>query len=145
MSKVMSVAGLIVFFSCAPPAEQADLSAVRKVLEDQVAAWNDGSVEEYMKGYWASDSTTFVSGGSVHKGYDALLERYKKSYPDKAAMGALTFEELNIRSLSASTALATGVWRLKREKDEPWGRFTLIVEKKGAGWRVVYDHTSSGG
>jgi len=134
----------VVMASCTQQQGAPNLEAVQKVLDDQVAGWNNGDIEEYMKGYWASDSTMFVSGGTVNMGYDALLERYRKSYPDRAAMGVLSFEELSIRELSPTTALAAGVWRLRREKDEPWGRFTLVIENKPEGWRVVYDHTSSG-
>ena len=40
-------------------------NAVRKLLNAQVAAWNAGNVEGYMKGYWDSDSTVFISGGNI--------------------------------------------------------------------------------
>ncbi|MBC7654071.1 MAG: DUF4440 domain-containing protein, partial [Oligoflexus sp.] len=39
-------------------------------------------------------------------------------------------------------ALVLGSWHLKREKDEPQGYFTLLVEKFKDGWKVVVDHTS---
>jgi ketosteroid isomerase-like protein len=109
----------------------------------QVDAWNAGNVEGYMTGYWQSDSTTFVSGGSRFNSYDSLQARYKRSYPTPEAMGQLSFEELEIVFLSPSAAIARGIWRLRRQDDEPWGRFTLLVDRKEQGWRIVYDHTSS--
>lgn len=116
---------------------------IRKVLGDQVKAWNDGSVEGYMKGYWNSDSTTFVSGGIVARGYRDVLARYRKGYDTKEKMGMLEFSELVIRMVASDVAIATGAWQLTRSNDKPGGRFTLIIEKKPEGWRIVYDHTSS--
>ena len=124
-------------------AAQADDLAVRKLLKDQVEAWNAGSVEGYMKGYWNSDSTAFVSGGTLTRGYKEVLARYKKSYDTPEKMGKLEFEELVLRQPSPILIIATGIWRLHRTNDSPWGRFTLLIEKKSEGWRIVYDHTSA--
>jgi len=123
----------------------ADEQAVQRVLSEQVAAWNLGDVPGYMAGYWHSDSTVFVSGGTRTMGFDSVLARYRRVYSDRDKMGTLTFEDLGVRFVSTSVAIATGVWRLQRTKDAPWGRFTLILERKSRGWRITYDHTSSGG
>jgi ketosteroid isomerase-like protein len=96
-----------------------------------------------MKGYWDSDSTTFVSGGTVTRGYRNVLARYKKTYDTREKMGTLEFSELVIRKVASDIAIATGAWQLTRSGDKPGGRFTLILEKKPEGWRIVYDHTSS--
>jgi len=118
-------------------------NAVRKLLNAQVAAWNAGNVEGYMKGYWDSDSTVFISGGNITRGYKSVLARYKKSYDSRSKMGKLEFEELVLRQPSPFLIIASGIWRLHRTNDLPWGRFTLLIEKKSEGWRIVYDHTSS--
>ncbi len=120
-----------------------DEKVIQTVLDDQVAAWNRGDVEAYMKGYWNSDSTLFVSGGSLTRGYREVLSRYKKNYNTPQKMGKLEFRELTVRLLSASAAVADGIWELKRKSDKPWGRFTLIFEKKNEGWLITQDHTSS--
>lgn len=118
-------------------------SQIHAVLQDQVAAWNRGDIEGYMQGYWNSDSTVFISGGSILYGWNRVLERYKKTYGTKEKMGRLEFRELAIRFLSPTVAIAHGVWKLHRSTDAPWGRFTLVVEKKAEGWRITQDHTSS--
>ncbi len=122
---------------------QTPKEQIRKVLEDQVEAWNRGDIEGYMRGYWNSDSTQFVSGGSILRGWENVLERYKKNYDTRGKMGKLEFGELTIRLLSPTTAVAHGIWKLNRANDRPWGRFTLVVEKKKEGWRITHDHTSS--
>ena len=122
---------------------QTSRQAIRRVLEDQVKAWNKGDIETYMTGYWRSDSTSFVSGGSVVHGYDEVLARYMRSYGTREEMGTLSFSDLNITVFSPDAAVVTGAWKLVRTNDQPGGRFTLIFRKKPAGWRIVYDHTSS--
>ena len=117
--------------------------AIERVLRDQVAAWNAGDIEGYMKGYWNSDSTVFLSGGNLTRGYSGVLARYKKSYDTREKMGKLEFAELQIRMITGNLGVATGIWKLHRVNDQPWGRFTLLVEKKLEGWRIIHDHTSS--
>ena len=137
---------VVIAFVCSAPGQSgtSDTNAVRRVLSEQVAAWNAGSIDGYMRGYWESDSTVFVSGGSLIRGHRTVKERYEKKYGSRSLMGTLSFEELSVGFLTESVARASGIWRLKREKDSPWGRFTLILEKKPEGWKVTYDHTSSG-
>ena len=123
---------------------ERSISAVRKVIEEQAAAWNRGDVEGYMEGYAREDSTTFVSGGAVTRGWQTVLDRYKQSYDTREKMGALEFSELEFKPLSPFYIMASGRWRLTRAADSPYGRFTLIFRRTNAGWRIVHDHTSSG-
>lgn len=116
--------------------------AIEKILLDQAAAWNAGDIDGYMKGYWNSDSTVFLSGGNLTRGFASVLSRYKKSYDTREKMGKLEFEELQVRLIAPDLGVVTGVWRLHRASDMPWGRFTLLVEKKPEGWRIIHDHTS---
>ncbi|MDX1548711.1 MAG: SgcJ/EcaC family oxidoreductase [Rhodothermales bacterium] len=136
--------GLAACRTAAPTAGPAEArAAVRAVLDRQVAAWNAGDVEGFMDGYARSDSLRFASGGSVQTGWQTTLDRYRRSYPDRAAMGTLSFDLREIRVLSPRYALVFGAWRLDRVADQPSGLFTLLFEKRAEGWRVVHDHTSS--
>lgn len=118
-------------------------AAIRAVLDAQAAAWNRGDVEGYMDGYDRSPNTEFVGGDSITRGWQQVLERYKKKYDSREKMGALTFSDLEIQVLSKDAALVLGRWRLKRANDEPHGTFTLLFRKTKAGWRIVHDHSSS--
>jgi ketosteroid isomerase-like protein len=122
---------------------QENKKAIEKILLDQAFAWNAGDIDGYMEGYWNSDSTVFLSGGNLTRGYSSVLSRYRKSYDTREKMGRLEFAELEVRMITPTLGVATGVWRLYRTNDQPWGRFTLLVEKKPEGWRIVHDHTSS--
>jgi ketosteroid isomerase-like protein len=116
---------------------------VRKVLDDQVAAWNKGDVEGYMAGYWQSDDLTFYSGGTVTKGWKATLERYKKNYTVAGKkMGTLAFADVEVSMIADDAAMVLGKWKLTGLDEPANGLFTLIVKKKPEGWRIVHDHTS---
>lgn len=119
-----------------------DKGAVLKVLEDQRQAWNRGDINNYMRGYWKSDSLVFVGKAAPVYGWQGTLDRYKKSYPDKAAMGELTFDIIEVKILDNHNAFVLGGWHLKREKDAPGGYFTLWFRKVNGEWKIVCDHTS---
>jgi ketosteroid isomerase-like protein len=125
------------------PEDDRNVAAVRAVLESQAAAWNRGDIEGYMEGYAKEDSTEFVSGDTITRGWQTVLDRYKSHYDSRAKMGTLTFSELEIKPLSEYYIMATGRWQLAREADTPHGRFTLIFRRTAAGWRIVHDHTSA--
>ncbi len=64
--------------------------AVRKVLDDQVAAWNRGDLDGFMRGYWKSDELTFISGGTERHGWDETYSRYQWRYNSSHDELALT-------------------------------------------------------
>ncbi len=118
-------------------------SGIQSVLHAQQDAWNRGDIDAFMSGYWRSDKTVFVSGDEVTRGWQKVLDRYKAKYSDRAKMGTLTFSEIEITSLSTDSAVALGSWKLKRDNDEPHGRFTLVFRRFPDGWKIVHDHTSA--
>ena len=117
--------------------------AVRAVLTAQSQAWNRGDIEGYMDGYARSPDTVFVSGDSVARGWQTVLDRYRKKYDSRDKMGTLTFSDLEITPLGNDAALALGRWHLQRAKDEPHGRFSLILRRTKRGWKIVHDHSSA--
>ncbi len=124
-------------------AEGKEAAEIRRVLEEQDAAWNRGDMETYMQGYWKSGKLVFAGAGGVQRGWQGVRERYKNSYPDRAAMGSLTFDGLEISMLAPDAAMVLGNWKLEREKEPVGGVFTLVMRKFAEGWRIVADHTSA--
>jgi ketosteroid isomerase-like protein len=118
-------------------------AAVRAVLDAQVAAWNRGDIEGFMDGYRRSPETVFISGDEITRGWQTVLDRYKKRYDSREKMGVLSFLEIEIRATGRDTAVAFGRWQLKRASDTPHGRFTLLFLRTREGWRITHDHTSS--
>ena len=131
---------VLILYSCCLFAQ--DKQAILKVLEDQRQAWNKGDVEGYMQGYWRSDSLMFIGKTAPIYGWQSTLDRYKKAYPDKATMGQLTFDIIQVKVLDNSNAFVLGGWHLKRDKDAPGGYFTLWFRKINGEWKIVCDHTS---
>ena len=118
-------------------------NAIRTVLTEQQGAWNRGDIPAFLQGYWNSPELTFAGSDGVVRGYDGLLERYRKSYPDKAHMGELEFSGLEIRPLGTDSALVVGHWHLKRPVGDAGGVFSLVFHRFPVGWRIIHDHTSA--
>jgi ketosteroid isomerase-like protein len=116
---------------------------IREVLRAQQEAWNRGDIDGFMDGYARARSTTFVSDDTVRRGWENVRARYREKYSDRATMGSLSFSALDITPLSADAALVVGHWKLKRQRDQPQGRFTLILRHLPEGWRIIHDHTSA--
>lgn len=136
---------ILVVFSCQSENDRDEIEKIRKVIDEQSVAWNNGDLAGYMSGYFQSDSLRFASGGNVSYGWETTLGRYQNGYPDKATMGELIFSNIDIQLISQNSAMVFGKWELDRENDHPWGLFTLIFSKTDNGWRIIHDHTSSAG
>jgi uncharacterized protein (TIGR02246 family) len=125
-------------------AATANETAIRNVLDTQVAAWNRGDIVAFMQGYRNSPATTFV-GKTVQHGYANILARYQKTYGSKDSMGQLSFTDLDVHQLDAHFAAVTGRYQLARSASaggNAEGVFSLIFEKTESGWKIILDHTS---
>jgi hypothetical protein len=105
-----------------------DEQQIQSKLDAQVQAWNEGKIDMFMKAYWNSDSLMFISSKGITYGYQSTLEGYYKRYPDRDAMGTLTFTILKINQISTDSYFVIGKWFLKREVNGEWV--------------IVADHTS---
>lgn len=115
---------------------------IMNVLEQQQTAWNKGNLDDFMQGYWKSDSLLFAGSKGPTYGWQKTLDNYRKSYPNTAAMGTLTFSDLKVTMLGKEHASVFGRWKLTREKDSPGGVFTLVFQKFKDGWKIISDHSS---
>lgn len=125
------------------PARAVDAAEdIRDLLKDQTAAWNRGDLESFVKPY--AEDCTFV-GKQITRGRQEVLARYKTQYPTVAAMGKLTFRNLEVREVSERIALVTGEWHLERTAStggDKGGLFSLVMKDIDDEWRIVLDHTS---
>ena len=126
----------------APAPATTPAPAIRQVLDAQVAAWNRGDVDAFLDGYWKSESTVFSGTQGILRGWQALRERYRRSYPDRLAMGTLSFTGLEVTPLCPDAALVLGHWRLDRAAGPIGGVFSLVLRRLPEGWRIIADHTS---
>ncbi|MGH9467977.1 MAG: YybH family protein [Terriglobales bacterium] len=118
-------------------------ATIRQEMEAQAAAWNRGDVDAFMAAYWRSPRTQFIGAGGITTGWTPVRERYLKTYPDRAAMGTLTFSDLKITLLCPDYAYVVGHFHLQRAHDQPHGVFTLLFRRFPQGWRIISDHTTA--
>lgn len=153
-SRVAVLAFVAAVLFAAPIARSQDLQAlttasreqldVVKVLLTQQAAWNHGDIDAFVETYKNAPDTLMVTHQISH-GFAGLVEEYRHDYPNKAAMGTLTFSELEARPLDANFAIVVGKYHLERGKKEGGnaeGVFSVVLEKTDRGWKIVLDHTT---
>lgn len=124
-------------------ASQQELDIV-KVLLKQQDAWNHGNIDSFAQGYKNSPDIIFLTH-QVSRGYAGMVEEYKRDYPNKAAMGTLTYSELEVHVLDEKYAVVIGKYHLDRGKKEGGnadGLFSLLFEKTDQGWKIIMDHTT---
>ena len=121
---------------------ELDRAAILKLLDEQQTAWNDGDLNGFMQGYWNSPELTFAGSGGIARGWESVLARYKREYPDRAAMGQVNFSDEEVRFLGPDAALVLGQWHLRRSSGDIGGVFSLVFHRQPEGWRIVHDHTS---
>ena len=128
----------------------SDEAGIRAIIAAQVEAWNRADIPAFMQAYEQSPETTFI-GTNIGKGYEKILERYRRNYTNQEQMGRLTFNDLEVRLLPGSCgkaefAVVTGRFHLERsqkgeaKKDD--GIFSLVWRKGPQGWKILLDHTS---
>lgn len=115
---------------------------LRTIMDAQVVAWNQGNLEAFMEPYWKNDSLAFIGKNGITYGWKNTLERYKKSYPNPAAMGKLTFDILHIQKAGNRYRYVTGKWMLKRDAGDLSGHFTLLFKRMNGAWVIISDHSS---
>ena len=145
LSCVVFIFAIARTFDRSPPA--AEETAIKAVLNDQVAAWNSGLLDGFMDGYWRDENLTFTSGDNVARGWEQTRKRYLDKYwgpgIEKKDRGQLAFEELQVESLSPTVALVRGRYLLTIGNGRATGRFTLVFRKFADGWKITSDHTSA--
>ncbi len=123
-------------------AQDKNARAILKLLDTQTAAWNQGDLQGFMKGYWENDSLRFIGKSGITYGWNNTLANYKRGYPDTAAMGKLQFTILVIKKLSPRYYEVVGKWYLKRSIGDASGHYTLLLRKIKGSWMIVSDHSS---
>jgi ketosteroid isomerase-like protein len=123
--------------------EPADRVAIQAVLDKQIDAWNRGDLSSYMDGYARIPGLVFTSGGNVRRGWQEAFDHYQSRYAtDPKAMGTLKFEIDSIDPVGADGAVVLGRWELTGAARPGRGVFSLVLERRPEGWRIIHDHTS---
>ena len=118
---------------------EADKKEIQKVLKKQRLAWSDNNLEEFMEGYWKSDSLKFYGVNGITYGWENTLERYQKAYPTKDHTGKLSFKINDISKISEDAYYVLGEYHIKREVGNADGIFMIIFKKINGEWKIIAD------
>jgi uncharacterized protein (TIGR02246 family) len=132
--------------------EEEAREGATSVLTAQAGAWNAGDLEAFCSVY--ADDASYVSSSGITRGRPAILARYRERFPDRAAMGTLSFEVVEARPASgvevsmlgdAAPSRVHGVsvvarWRLEyADRDAAEGMTLIVLRRRGDGWEMVQD------
>jgi len=115
------------------------------MLQRSASDWNRGDLAGFMSDYARDSLTSYMAGGHVMYGWQAMYDRYQANYfaPGKSR-DSLSFDELRVRVLTPDFAYATARFKLsKRDAVVASGPFTLVLQRQGDRWRILHDHTSA--
>jgi len=130
------------FISVIVSAQSGDETAIRKILKEQTESWNQGNIEEFMKGYWKNDSLMFIGSKGITYGFQNTLNNYRKNYDSPDKMGTLNFKLLKVQRLSPEYYFVVGKWDLTRKAGNVGGHYDLIFRKINGAWVIISDHSS---
>ena len=114
---------------------------VKALLDASAQEWSAGDVVAFCAHY--HDDAVFVSPSGLTRGRQAVLDRYQKKYVDKAAMGALSFELLDVLA-GADAASVAMKWKLSYPKKTAAEGYSVIglvkngLVKSGP-WLIKHD------
>ena len=123
-------------------AQSSDEKSILKILDEQTKYWNQGNLDQFVKGYWHHDSLMFIGQSGVTYGYQNTLNNYKRNYSDTAKMGKLKFDIIKVQKLSDEYYFVVGKWFLQRSVGDLKGHYTLLFRKINNEWVIVADHSS---
>jgi peptidoglycan/xylan/chitin deacetylase (PgdA/CDA1 family) len=130
-------------------------TAVEALLKTQSDAWNHGDLNTFTSVY--AEDASFLSPTGLTQGRQQVLERYRRRYPDRKAMGSLSLDVIEVRPAQGIEFTALGDarpsrvqglsvaarWRLaysdQPEKKTAEGLTLLVLRRHGDSWEIVQD------
>ena len=149
---VLLVFALVSCRSSGQPASRSPSQPSSRDLTREIAAqldraagdWNRGDLDAFVSDYARESTTTFVDGRRARHGFDFIRSNYAPRFAPGARRDSLHFEEVSVRSLSPTLALVTARYILqRRDAVTASGPFTLVMERRPEGWKILHDHSSS--
>src|SRR5437899_10693299 len=88
---------------------------IRAMLVRSAADWNRGDLAGFMGDYARDSMTSYVSGGHVQYGWQALYDHYRASYfAPGQSRDSLRLEEIRMRPLTTHLSFRTVPFELMR-------------------------------
>ncbi|QQX77270.1 MULTISPECIES: YybH family protein [Aequorivita] len=139
MRKLFTFICLIATLNAISQTEAEDKKAILTVLKMQEDAWNQNNLEDFMQGYWKSDSLKFYGSNGLTQGWQKTLDNYKKGYPSKEYTGNLSFTIDAITKIEKDSYYLMGQFHLVRDAGNANGVFLIIFRKIEGEWKIIAD------
>ncbi|NOX82367.1 MAG: nuclear transport factor 2 family protein [Alphaproteobacteria bacterium] len=123
-------------------AKRTPADIVLATLNAQVAAWNEGNLDAFMKIYWKSDDLKFISGVKMTKGWSSTQKRYREEYADGTGLGRLSVDKTDVEMVTDDVAIVTGRFTHNKGGVNTGGVFSLVWKRINGQWRIVHDHSA---
>jgi ketosteroid isomerase-like protein len=127
-------------------AQAADAtSQIKAVMQKSANDWNRGDLNAFATCYKNAPDILIV-GATVSRGYNSMVDVYRKGFGTKEKMGTLTFSKVEVQPLDARFATATGHFHLERTSaggGNADGFYLLVFEKTRQGWKIIRDDSTT--
>jgi len=116
---------------------------IRELTEKLAADWNAGDMESYLAAYWNSPDFSLLSGDQAVRGWQAVADMFRSTWPTEEIMGDFTTSDVVIRPLSADTVLSSGGFTHVFPTKTVAGSFSHVWKQIEDGrWQIIHEHTS---
>ena len=147
---VVPVSGRLVWEGGTQMGATVDETAIRRIVQDEVAAWNRGDAQAYSSQF-ANDGTFTNIRGQFFSGHEAFLKQHEvifqgifKNTTLQQDIVSLTFIRPDVAFVETITSLsgmpATAPGTAADSKGRLRTRLLQVVARQGAEWKIVAYH-----
>ncbi|HZF15041.1 MAG TPA: SgcJ/EcaC family oxidoreductase [Steroidobacteraceae bacterium] len=131
-------------------AATADEIAIRKIIKDEIAAWNRGDAAAYSRQF-AADGTFTNIRGQFFVGHEAFLKRHEVIFQGIFRNTTLQQDIVSLKFIGSDVAVVDMLTSVAGMAETPPGtvpdskgrlrtRLLQVVAKRGADWWIVAYH-----
>jgi uncharacterized protein (TIGR02246 family) len=148
----VTVLGLMLFGSVIGAQYSPDETAIRRILDNEVATWNKGDTDGYSRDF-ATDGTFTNIRGMFFTGHQEFRDRHEAIFKGEFRGTSLKQEVVSLRFIRPDVAIAeTLTWVSGFSKAGPppgtlvdangrlRTRLLQVLKKDGAEWKIVVYH-----
>ena len=149
---VSAILGLMLFGSVIGAQNSPDETAIRRILDNEVATWNKGDTDGYSRDF-ATDGTFTNIRGMFFTGHQEFRDRHEAIFKGEFRGTSLKQEVVSLRFIRPDVAIAeTLTWVSGFSKAGPppgtlvdangrlGTRLLQVLKKDGAEWKIVVYH-----
>jgi L-asparaginase / beta-aspartyl-peptidase len=126
----------------APNPNPSDYQQIYSLLMTMANKWNAHDLDGFLNVFWNSPDLLIVVEGEQMKGWADFSGTYHRGYIDRAEMGSLLPDRIQIQMVTPEVAVALDWWTMLQPRRKVLGTTTATLRKFSDGWKIVVCHTS---